>query len=84
MHIDKWGRPLLQATEGEHTPYIVDTASDGNTYICFHDTDPRIIHKTFTLDDTVTTTFAFGAWADRASLEYVPINSSLDVPVDNI
>jgi len=50
-------------------PYQIDS-SNGTTYLRFDAADICAIHK-ITVQGTVTTiTWAYGAWADRATLTY--------------
>ena len=58
----------------EPLPYTIDDQGDV-TYICFFDTPKRAIHKI--ADGKVEV--AYGAWADRASLTYGPVNELLIV-----
>ena len=58
----------------EPLPYQVDKASDA-TYICFFDTPKRAIHRV--KDGKVEV--AYGAWDDRASLTYGPVNELITV-----
>lgn len=64
--------PLLTEVQ----PYMVETTEEGNiVYKCYTDNAMRIIIRT-TIDGALTTTEkAFGAWANRATLLYVPINA---------
>lgn len=66
--------------EKELSPYIVLPAGDV-TYLCFRNTTPRAIHRVTKDPATgqVTTEWAWGAWADRATLAYRPINEVLEV-----
>lgn len=52
---------------------------NGITYMCFDDRALRPIHRiTKTTSDTIIE-WAYGDWADRANLNYVPINQTLEV-----
>ncbi len=80
MQIDQYGfeatseyfhRRMLQ-------PYRV-AETEGVTYICFDAAPRRPIHRvTKTAAETVVE-WAYGAWADRETLVYVPINRTLEV-----
>ena len=58
----------------EPLPYIIDEQDDV-TYICFFNTPRRAIHRV--TDGKVEV--AYGAWADRATLDYGPVNELLTV-----
>jgi len=80
MQIDQYG---FEATsEYFHRrklqPYRI--AENGAvTYLCFDDAPLRPIHRvTKTATETVVE-WAYGAWAERESLVYVPINQTLEV-----
>ncbi|MBQ9501783.1 MAG: hypothetical protein IJU70_06480 [Lentisphaeria bacterium] len=79
---DKYGRKenSLYFRQGELEPYIVEERS-GVTYICYTDEPQRAIRRiTETTSEGVTTTvieIAYGAWADRTTLTYRPVNSEL-------
>jgi len=80
---DRYGRPagFIPTINNEVDPYLVDKASATVTYACFFETGtaPRAIHR-FVKAGTVTqVTVAWGAWSDRASLTYYPINTYLEV-----
>lgn len=79
---DKYGRreSSLYFRMGELEPYIVEESS-GVTYICYTNDAQRAIRRiTESASGGVTTTtieVAWGAWADRATLTYRPVNSEL-------
>ncbi|MBR6240698.1 MAG: hypothetical protein IKQ82_04500 [Lentisphaeria bacterium] len=81
---DKFGRvfPSAGFKNGELEPYIIEEAGGGVTYICYTDDDNRAIRRiTETEDNGVTTTtveIAFGAWADRATLDYQCVNTDFE------
>ena len=58
----------------EPLPYQVDDQGDV-TYVCFFDTPKRAIHRI--KDGKVEV--AYGAWADRATLTYGPVNELITV-----
>jgi hypothetical protein len=80
MAKDIYGRPDSHMLFGKQAnPYqMEEDTSTGITYIrYFNDTVSRIWRVTTATDGTVTTTtfeYADGAWADRATLTYAPIN----------
>lgn len=83
---DKFGRPQehIGYKWGEMEPYLVEENTDtGITYICYDDGVTRAIRKiTETTVGNVTTTkieIGYGAWANRASVTYQPINKALSV-----
>jgi hypothetical protein len=60
----------------ELVPYMVDADTQtGITYTCYTNNTPRLIVKTTVAGNLTTNEKAFGAWDDRASLTYVPINA---------
>ena len=79
---DKFGRRegSLYYRMGEMEPYIVEEKS-GVTYICYTDEPQRAIRRiTESSSDGANVTtieVAYGAWADRETLDYRPVNSEL-------
>ncbi len=55
-------------------PYVIDDQGDV-TYVCFFDSPKRAIHRI--KDGKVEV--AYGAWADRATLTYGPVNELITV-----
>ena len=48
------------------------------TYTCFDSTPLRVVWRT-TVSGTVTVReFAYGAWDDRETLEYVPLDQAVE------
>lgn len=81
IHIDKWGEPYIHVVHETVEAYIVDASNPGVTYICYFNTPERIIRR-ITEDNGVTTVeFAWGAWENRASLEYQEINRAIEIEV---
>lgn len=81
-HYDHWGT-LIDSSyvpkNEEPTPYLVDTATSGVVYMCFYNTTPRAIHRITTNSSGTTIEWAYGVWADRATLTtYVPINKYIE------
>ena len=60
------------------SPYRV--AENGSvTYLCFDDGVLRPIHRITKSTTETVIEWAYGAWTDRESLTYVPINQTLEV-----
>ena len=72
MIVDCFGRRAGSAefrSPVEPLPYLYDA------YVCFDEAPKRAIHRITTGSDGVKKVeFAYGAWADRGSLTYQPIN----------
>ena len=68
----------------ELEPYIVDEATDGVTYICYTNEPIRAIRRVHKTQSggvkTTTVENAVGAWEDRASLTYYPVNEAIPEP----
>lgn len=77
--IDKWGAPLIAGSEEAPEAYIVDASASGVTYICYDNRANRIVRRITVANGVTTVEFSYGRWADRASLQYVPINGMLEV-----
>ena len=61
-------------------PVAYKVATDGDyTYVCYSSQDPCAIMR-IDSSDGVTLTWAYGAWADRATLTYIPIDQTRDIP----
>ena len=88
-YFDRYGnyQGEIPSLPGEIVPYIVEQAGGGVTYICFFpDTGSGVAVKRITEASsggatTTTIEHAFGAWANRATLTYYPINQA--IPEDN-
>lgn len=65
--------------EQDPEPYIVDEATSGVVYLCYANTANRAIRRITTADSVTTIEWAYGAWADRATLTYHPINETIEV-----
>ena len=80
MQIDQYG---FEATSVDFhkrklQPYRV--AEDGDiTYLCFDDGDLRPIHRITKTGSETVIEWTYGAWGDRATLSYLPINQTRDV-----
>lgn len=80
MQIDQYG---FEATSVDFhkrklQPYRVAETGD-ITYLCFGDGDLRPIHRITKTGSETVIEWAYGAWADRATLSYLPINQTRDV-----
>lgn len=60
-------------------PYMIDESTEGTTYICYANTPKRAIRRITEADGVTTIEWAYGAWDDRAGLDYVPINNLAEV-----
>lgn len=88
VYFDRWGgfQGNVPSDPAEKSPYIVAEAGGGVTYICFTPDDAngkrvvkRIKEESSGGATTTTIEHAYGAWADRASLTYYPINQAIPV-----
>lgn len=91
VYYDRWGgyQGTNPVAPTEKLAYIVEDAGGGVKYICFTPDDDqgkrvveRIMEVTSGSVKTTTIEHAYGAWADRASLTYYPINEAIPVVVD--
>ena len=86
--IDAWGRPSYNPhykdSAVKPTAYQVDAATSGTTYIRFSDSPKNAIQKIVDADGVTTITVAFGAWADRATLDYHPVNKPTLIDIDDL
>lgn len=79
---ERLGRPMFPVQRvGTLTPYLVDVRNDGIIYRCFSNKQIRVIEKITTTTDEVGSVYKYehatGAWDDRATLNYAPINEEL-------
>jgi len=89
IYYDRWGNRQgeIPSAPGRTLAYMVEEHAEANgvtvKYICYNNNDPRAIQRiTKTKVGSVTTTKienAFGAWEDRATLEYFPVNDPIIV-----
>ncbi len=81
---DDYGRSSNNPNFGSKSevpePYMVDAAAEDVTYICFANTTPRCVRRITQADGVTTTEFSMGAWADRATLTYQPVNTTMELP----
>ena len=86
--IDCYGHPAnserYQRKNFAPKPFLVEKSGNSVTYVCFYDKPIRAIHK-ITVEGTLTTiAWAWGAWEDRESLEYVtPLDTPITVTLDD-
>lgn len=82
---DRYGRPAgyINPIEGAPEAYLVDQSNPDLTYVCYYETgaDPRAIRRVEKNTDTGVTRICvgWGAWADRATIDYYPVNSVFTV-----
>ncbi len=78
--LDNHGNPFVPVFHAsELKAYQVDTSTEGITYIRYYNANPCAVQRVSLADGVYTTEVAYGAWANRASLSYQPINAHLDV-----
>ena len=84
-NINKYGYPLVkypvpdEAWHWFEQFYLIDAKTAGTKYMCFNDTPKRVIWRETVADNVTTLEFAWGAWNNRASLTYYPINGTCPV-----
>ena len=80
MQIDQYGFEAMSVDfhRRKLQPYRVAEAGDV-TYLCFDNGDLRPIHRITKTGSETVIEWAFGAWADRATLSYLPINQTRNV-----
>lgn len=81
---DHWGNRessvnFIGSRVRDPEPYVIDEATAGTTFICYADTPNRAIRRITEADGITTVEWAYGAWEERASLNYVPINETVEV-----
>ena len=88
---DRYGNPQgdIPSLPGELLAYVVDQAGGGITYVCYFPDDAsgkraiKRITETSSGGSTITTIeHAYGAWNDRATLTYYPINQVIPVTTE--
>ena len=75
------GWPIYRGADENTDPWIVDSSTPGTVYICYKPDPKRIIKRIVTSSGTTTIEWSYGAWDDRATLTYVPMEESLEVEV---
>lgn len=80
---DRYGRAAgyISPIEGAPEAYMVDKASSTTQYICYYETgsDPRAIRRIVKASGQTQICVGWGAWADRATIDYYPVNSVFTV-----
>ena len=80
---DQYGRrpdyPHYGDNSNPPAAHIIDESTAGTTYLCFFNTENRVVHRVTVADGITTVERAYGAWEDRATLDYVPINDFIEV-----
>jgi hypothetical protein len=81
-YFDRWGnwQGDINSAPGRTVPYIV--SEEGNIiYVCYQNTPLRAIRRITKVQTggvkTTTVEIARGAWEDRATLNYVPVNEPI-------
>jgi hypothetical protein len=80
MQIDQYGfeaRSMFFQRKQLQPYRVVETASA--TFMCFGDEPQRPIHRITKNGTETVVEWAFGAWNDKETLAYVPINQTLEV-----
>lgn len=90
-YYDRWGnlQGEIPSLPGKIIPYISEQAGGGVTYNRFFPDDAqgkcaiqRITETSSGGVKTQTFEHTYGAWADRATLTYYPINQAIPVEVE--
>ena len=80
---DRYGRPAgyINPIEGEVEAYLVDKADASTQYICYYETGdtPRAIRRIVKASGQTQICVGWGAWADRTTISYYPVNSVFTV-----
>ena len=80
---DRYGRPAgyISPIEGRVEAYLVSNSNATTQYICYFETgdDPRAIRRVVKTSNQTQICVGWGAWADRESIDYYPINSVFTV-----
>lgn len=84
---DRYGRPAgyQNPIEGKVEAYLVDKTSDTTQYICYYETgsDPRAIRRIVKASGQTQICVGWGAWTDRTTIDYYPVNSVFTVNDDD-
>lgn len=79
--INYLGEPIVRRDSRRHgLPewYARDERSNVS-YLCFDSSPRRVIWRATTTGGVTVREFGYGAWADRETLEYVPLDRALEV-----
>lgn len=80
MIIDCYGNRFPHKGFEQKRPYMVNDDGNGVIYMCYSDAAVKpIIRVTDDGNGTITQEWAYGSWADKATLTYVPINNMIEV-----
>lgn len=81
MFYDSYGHPenSTDYRRKEAEVYKLDEATSGVKYICYDDNARTVIRRITTSANVTTVEVAFGAWADRVTLVYQPVNKPIEV-----
>ena len=89
VNINKYGWPLVawpvpdEAWHWYEQFYIVDETTQNTKYMCFADTEERVIWRETKNQGVTTLEFSWGKWSDKTNLTYHPIHGSCPVTVNN-
>ena len=80
MQIDQYGfeATSIHFHRRKLQPYRVAEAGSV-TYLCFDDGEKRPVHRITKTDVETVIEWAYGIWANRETLAYVPINDTWEV-----
>ena len=80
MQIDQYGFDATSVffQRRRLQPYRVAEAGDV-TYICYDDGERRPIHRLTKTGNETVFEWAYGAWEDRETHDYIPINRTREV-----
>ena len=82
---DRYGRAegYISPIKGAPEAYLIDQSTPDVTYVCYYETgdNPRAIRRIEKDTSTGITriTVGWGAWDDRATIDYYPVNSVFTV-----
>ena len=76
---DRYGRPAgyINPIEGAPEIYLAKQTDPDTTYVCYYETgdDPRAIRRVVTTaSGDIQVCVGWGAWEDRATIDYYPVN----------
>lgn len=80
---DRYGRPagFYGNLSAEVEAYMVDKTDANVQYICYFETgdDPRAIRRVYKANGITQICVGWGAWDDRETIDYYPVNSVFTV-----